>query len=240
MNEIRPGLGLVACSVFETELATHLAQPPAALRWLEIALHDRPAVLRDRLQELINELDALPAVTAIALLYGLCGKGTAGLRAGRHPLVVPRAHDCITVFLGSRERFTATQRGTNYFYTPGWNQARRVPGPDREAWLREDLATRFEPDDIEFLLETERAQWRHYQTATFVDLGTPEADREAAYAQSCATALGWQFERLAGDPTLLQDLLAGRWDDQRFQVVPPGGDLRHAADDRIFTVPEQA
>jgi hypothetical protein len=231
-----PRIGLIACSVFESELAAHAHPPPATLRWHEIALHDRPDVLRQRLQESIDELDQVEALDAIALLYGLCGRGAAGLRAGRLPLVIPRAHDCITVFLGSRDRFARENDGTTYFYTPGWNRARRVPGPDREAWLREDLAKRFEPDDVDFLLESERVTWSHYSRAAFIDLGTPDADAEAAYAQRCADTLGWRYDRCAGDPALLRDLLAGHWDDERFQVVPPRAELRHAPTDRIFDV----
>ncbi|HMP75929.1 MAG TPA: DUF1638 domain-containing protein [Kiritimatiellia bacterium] len=233
-----PRIGLIACSVFESELAAHGAPPPAEIRWHEIALHDRPDVLRARLQESINELDAREDLDAVALLYGLCGRGTAGLRAGRLPLVIPRAHDCITVFLGSRAAFARENDGTTYFYTPGWNRARRVPGPDREAWLREDLAKRFEPDDVEFLLESERTTWTHYQRAAFIDLGTPDADAEADYAKRCADALGWRYDRFAGDPALLQDLLAGNWDDERFLVTPPHGELRHTPTDRIFAVKE--
>ncbi len=236
MSSAAPRIGLIACSVFESELAAQAPNPPAALRWHEIALHDRPDVLRQRLQESIDELDRLDGLDAIALLYGLCGRGAAGLRAGRVPLVIPRGHDCITVFLGSRERFARENDGTTYFYTPGWNRARRVPGPDREAWLREDLARRFDPDNVEFLLESERETWTHYHRAAFIALGTPDADAEAAYASHCAESLGWRYDRFDGDPALLRDLLAGRWDDGRFQVVPPGGTLLHAPTERIFDV----
>jgi hypothetical protein len=237
-----PRIGLIACSVFESEVQTHAADAAhiAAIRWLEIALHDQPDALRARIQDAVNALEAVDGVEAVALLYGLCGRGAAGLRAGRLPLVIPRAHDCITLFLGNRERFARHQTGVNYFYTPGWNRARRVPGPDREAWMRQDLANRFDPEDVEFLLETERAAWTHYRAATYVDLGTPDAEREAAYAKSCADALGWRFERLDGDASLLRDLLWGRWDDDRFQVVPPGRELVHVVADRLFDVKDPA
>jgi len=48
---------------------------------------------------------------AIVLAHGLCGEATAGLRAGSIPLVVPRSHDCITIFLGSRDRYTTEFTG---------------------------------------------------------------------------------------------------------------------------------
>src|SRR5512140_3197517 len=67
-------------------------------------LHDRPADLRSQLQAMIDATPN-PKYDAVLLVYGLCGQATAGLRAGVVPLVIPRAHDCITLFLGSRQRY---------------------------------------------------------------------------------------------------------------------------------------
>ncbi|MDR1304805.1 MAG: DUF1638 domain-containing protein, partial [Verrucomicrobiales bacterium] len=131
-----PSLALLACRVLEREIAllsagaTHLR----VVRHFEVGLHDQPDGLRATLQKELDELDARADVDAIALAYGLCGCGTAGLRAGRHPVVIPRAHDCVTLFMGSKEAYAAHQRANPaaYYYTPGWNRERRVPGPDQE------------------------------------------------------------------------------------------------------------
>ena len=72
-------------------------------------LHDDPPNLRTILQ---GEIDGVNApYDAIVLAYGLCGGATSGLRAGSIPLVAPRAHDCITIFLGSRARYTTEFTG---------------------------------------------------------------------------------------------------------------------------------
>lgn len=232
-----PRLALLSCSVFDAEVRQHAARAGHIVlhRRFEIGLHDQPDRLRAALQGAIDELETRDDLDAIALLYGLCGRGTAGLRAGRHPLVIARAHDCITHFLGGREAYASLQAERRYFYTPGWNQARRVPGPDRAEALRAELARRFDPEDVEYLMETDRAQWPADGTALFLDLGTPEADAEAAYAARCADWLGWRFERRHGDPALLRDLLWGRWDDERFQIARPGEMLTHVVNDRILS-----
>lgn len=238
--ERAPRIAVLACSVFEREIAqlaagsTHIAE----LRWFEIGLHDSPDRLRATLQDEIAAVDARGDIEAIVLAYGLCGRGTAGLRAGRHPLVITRAHDCITLFLGSKESYAKHQRRcpTCYYYTPGWNRARRVPGPDRLEKLRAEFSAKFDPDDVEFLMDAERDQWVLHDTATYLDLGTDDAATEADYARACASALGWKFEHIHGDPALLRDLLWGRWDDARFQVVPPGLLLGHSPDERILRV----
>ena len=233
-----PRIALLACSVFESEIALHGANAAhiVARQMLDIGLHDRPDVMRKTLQTAIDELDREPGVEAIVLAYGLCGRGTAGLRAGRNRIVVPRAHDCFTVFMGSKEEYARRQAACPdcYYYSPGWNRARRVPGPERLEALRTELAARFDPDQVEFLLENEQALWAVRGHAIFVDLGTPDAPEEANYARRCADGLGWTFEHLHGDPQLLHDLLWGAWDNERFQVVPPGQTLGHAVNEAIF------
>lgn len=233
-----PKIALLACTVFEREIALLAGDAPHIVetRFYEIALHDRPDELRAKLQAELDDIDARDGIDAIVLAYGLCGLGTAGLRAGRHPFVLPRAHDCITVFLGSKERYATHQRGcpTCYYYTPGWNRARRVPGPDRLAFMREEFLKQFDEDDVDFLLESENQVWAMHDTATYIDLGTDDGEQEAAYAKLCADSLGWNFERIQGDPTLLRDLLWGKWDDERFLTVMPGSRSGHSPDERIL------
>jgi hypothetical protein len=109
-----------------------------------------------------------------------------------------------------------------------------VPGPEKLTALHAELAAKFEPDDVEFLVETEREQWALHDTATYLDLGTDDAATEAAYARKCANWLGWKFEHLRGDPALLKDLLWGNWDAERFQIIEPGMQLGHAPDEKIM------
>jgi hypothetical protein len=84
-----PQIALLACSVVEREIALlvrdvrHIAET----RFFEIGLHDRPDVLRATLQQQPDEVDARNDTEAMVLAYGLCGRGTAGLRPLRHKLV---------------------------------------------------------------------------------------------------------------------------------------------------------
>jgi hypothetical protein len=233
-----PPIALVYCDVFEQELAlvtpgaTHIIEQ----RVFEIALHDRPEIMRGILQQALTELDQRDDIEAIVLLYGLCGCGIVGLHAARHPLVMPRAHDCRAIFLGSKEEFARRQDACPgcYYYTPGWNLARRVPGPERLAFLQASLAEKFDPDDVEFLIESEREMWANYNTAAFIDMGTAAAAREAAYTRDCAQVLGWNFEHIQGDLALLRDLIWGPWDAGRYQIVLPGQQFGHSPDAAIL------
>ena len=173
---IAPKIALLSCSVFEREIALHTrgAEHIAETRFFEMGLHDRPDQLRVILQENLAAADARTDIEAVVLAYGLCGRGTAGLRPLRHKLVIPRAHDCITMFMGSKEAYAEHQHRcpTCYYYTPGWNRGRRVPGPERLEAIKGELAAKFEPDDIEFLIATEREQWAMHDTATYSTMVT--------------------------------------------------------------------
>ncbi|MGA0333026.1 MAG: DUF1638 domain-containing protein [Kiritimatiellia bacterium] len=224
---------LIACDVFREELeALHLSLPKTV--WLEMGLHDRPDELRSRLQSEINALDAEPGEDPILLLYGLCGGGLNGICARRRPLILPRAHDCIALLLGSNQRHQNIQKdciGT-YFYSRGWIRERRVPGPDRAAWLQELYAEKFDEEMVEELIEADREAFQHYDRACF--LRTPAAEEGEAYCKRCAAHLGWRFTAEAADTRWLKDFFTGPWDRKRFVTLAPGQSLRASVDGTVF------
>lgn len=214
-----------------TRDATHIVHR----EFFEMGLHDNPGGLRQRLAEAIACAEAEPLVEAVVLVYGLCGLALVDLSPQRCRLVVPRAHDCITLFLGSKERYAEEMReepGT-YWYAPGWNREQRVPGPDREAKLRALYAEKFGPDEVDALLEMDRESFAHHTRAAYVDLGQAGDERHGQYAARCAESLGWRFARRRGDPRLLRDLLHGAWDEERFLVVEPGQQIAFSANGAI-------
>jgi hypothetical protein len=233
-----PRIAVIACSVFQREITLHTrgANHIAQIRYLEMGLHEQPGLLRSTLQATLNELDEQTDIEAVVLCYGLCGLGTVGLGSLHHKFVIPRAHDCITVFMGSKEAYAEHQRrcAACYYYTPGWNRGLRLPGPEALEALRADLSARFDQDDVEFLVETTRRQWAMHDSATFLDLDTEDVAADVAYARRCADWLGWQFEHIHGDAILLRDLLWCNWDAARFQIIEPGAILRHAPDEFIM------
>lgn len=217
---------LLACDVFQEELtALGGVQPPwQHIEYLEMGLHDQPDSLRVEVQAVIERLEEDPDIDTILLAYGLCGNGLIGIRAGRCTFILPRAHDCISILLGGMEPHSALLKenpGT-YFYSPGWVRGKRVPGPDREAHIREIYTARY-PDDeemIDDLVEADADAFAHHNCAAYVDI-TANSSAEN-YCKDCAKHLGWQFLKLKGDPSMLNDLLQGNWDPTRYLTIQPG------------------
>lgn len=231
-------IGLIACDVFREELEVRADLPRyGQIVWLPMALHDRPADMRQRLQAEIDRLEAAD-VDVILLLFGLCGGGLDGVCARRRPLVIPRAPDCISILIGSNARRNDIQRNClgTYFYAPGWIRERRVPGPDREAWIRSRYADQYDEETVNELVEVDRESFAPYERAMFIQTLVPSDG--AAYCQRCAAHLGWKFAVEQGDPTWLDDVLLGRWDAARFAVAAPGQTLRQTAGDDVIAAEE--
>lgn len=233
-----PRVAVITCAVLEDEVRCFAARSPAVVHVeiIEQGLHNEPPRLRQRLQQAVDHVERSTDAEAIVLGYGLCSRGVEGVVTRRCRLVVARAHDCITLLLGSRRRYAeyvAAHPGT-YWYSPGWNRHHTPPGPRRYEMLRDEYARKYGADNAEFLLETETHWMKTYNRATYVDLTVGATDADVQYTRDCAAWLGWSFDRVRGDPALLRALLSGRWNEDDFLVLEPGQSLRMTADDRVI------
>lgn len=233
-----PRIAIITCAVLELEVGD-LARGLSHIVHTEVlqqGLHNEPDNLRRELQAAINRVEARPDVEAIVLGYGLCSRGTEGVKTRRCRLVIARAHDCITHLLGSKERYAdyvAKNPGT-YWYSPGWNKHHLPPGQERYEGLYREYVEKYGEDNAKFLMETEQHWFKTYNNAAFVHLDAGEVEREWERTRECAAWLNWGCSRHQGDPALLKALLAGPWDDERFLVLAPGETFRMVADTRVI------
>ncbi|HRU05043.1 MAG TPA: DUF1638 domain-containing protein, partial [Candidatus Brocadiia bacterium] len=198
-------------------------------------LHDNPEICRQTLQPAVDAADP-KRFAAVVLGYGLCNNALAGLRAGRTPLVVPRAHDCITLFLGCRRRYAqvfAEQPGT-YFYTSGWLEypyrgGERVQYTQSSGLARrrkfDELAAEYGEENAAFLVETMSAWEVNYKRGLYIRMGFCERLGYEERVRSVCREKGWEYAEVEGDLSLVQDSLDGRWDSDRFLVLEPGEEI---------------
>jgi hypothetical protein len=242
-RETTPGINetmllkLIACNVFQREACHCLARTPHTLdvEFTELGEHAHSATLRERLQGRIDAAETCgKRYDAVLLLFGLCGNATVGLAARATPLVLPRAHDCCTILLGSRakynEHFAANpstpfssngylERG-DYFLRVGEQGVGEVRSGDAFAAMVEQYGA----ENARMIWETMHPESRKDRPHRAVYIDIPET-AQAARAESFrakAEAEGWAYERLEGSLRLIRKLIDAEWDAADFLVVEPG------------------
>ena len=207
-------LYVIACATVSEELRPFLP-PDTVIKELRFGLHRDPAQLRDALQQ---EIDAAPAGFTVLLGYGLCGGGADGLRATHNRLVIPRTHDCIALFLGSREahqRQIAQEIGT-YYLTKGWIEVDSL----WDQWDR--LTKKYGPERG---AEIARMAVENYTRMAFIATGASNLDHYRETARQWADMYRLRYDEIEGSPIYLEALAAGAW-DERFIIVEPGETIR--------------
>lgn len=244
-------LKLISCEVFAREIAAAIKQTPHEVvpqffgkGWHESAC----GAMRDRLQEAVDATDE--GFDAILLAYGLCRHGIAGLRARTSPLVIPRAHDCLGILFGSRERYQKYffENPGTYFRSTGWLERKRNGQAQRDASeaekhglnaREEDFVARFGTEQGKYLFGILGAQTKHYRQLTFIEMGVEPNGRFEEESRCEAERNGWRFETVRGDLRLLANLLRGEWNEEDFLVVPAGGEVRATYDDQVIGLQER-
>lgn len=226
---------LISCEIFFREMCAAAARSvnQVDLEFLPKGLHDiGSAGMLARVAEAVGRVDC-SRYDAIVLGYGLCNNGVAGLVAPAIPLVIPRAHDCITLFFGSQEKYLEyfnANPGT-YFMTTGWLERGKDAGELRQTSIYhragmdmsyDELVAKYGEDNAKYLWDTLCDTMRNYKQLTFIEMGVEPDDRFERQTQEQARERGWTFEKVAGDMGLIRRLLDGPWDQSDFLTVPPG------------------
>jgi hypothetical protein len=238
---------VIACPVFqrEIELLAATAQSRVTTRWLEMGLQERPSQeLHAALQAAIDAVAAAD-FDAIAIAYGLCNRGIIGLTARSLPVVIPKAHDCIGMLLGSTQCYLAqleAQPGT-YFQSAGWLENSPMNGEIRQqnftfgpnsSVTREKLVEKYGEENAGFLLEQFANFTQHYERLVFIDTPAPAAKKWEAVARDLAQQRGWKFERLAGDLGWLKRLLDADWNEREFLKLNPSERVAMRSDAQLI------
>lgn len=238
---IAPRTAIILCQVLELEIEHFAAGADHIVRIvrLEQGLHNEPNKLRQSVQAAVDDIEQDTDAEAIVLGYGLCSRGTEGVRTRRCQLVIPRAHDCITLLLGDKQRYSdyVAQHPGTYWYSPGWIKHHLPPGPQRHEAMYREYCEKYGEDNAKFLIETEQQWHANYDRATYIDVdGIGASKEDVEFTQQCARWLGWKFDQQIGDPGLLKQLVLGPWDLEHFVVVPPGQTIGLTGDDRVIDV----
>jgi len=235
---------LIACEVLAREAYLCSAYSPHVvdIRLLEKGLHDTPEELRRELQSLIDRANG--SYDALLLGYGLCSNSTAGLLARDVPLVLPRAHDCITLYLGSRARYDEefhSHPGT-YYFTASYVErsdgsssvALGAVADEQRRKTYEEYVEKYGRDNADYLMEVMGEWVKNYSRAAFIEMNVGPSDDAELRARQEAERRGWTFEKIEGELILMRKLVEGEWDEE-FLVAQPGERITVVYESRIVT-----
>jgi len=235
---------IVSCEVFARLVYSAAARSPHIVdtEFTALRSHTEPEKLRSQIQAII---DRTPEnYDAILLGYGLCGNGTAGLRARRVPLVIPRAHDCCTIFLGSRAAFlehfgkTPSAQWSSLCYYErlgGWESGGIMSGSaeERDKYMKE-LTDRYGRDNAEYIMEMMKVR-NDVGFLTFIELPGLEDKAVKESFTEYAAGIGKEPRFVSGSTRLIDMLVCGCWNDEEFLTVPAGSEIKPIYDhDRII------
>jgi hypothetical protein len=240
---------LIACEVLAREVYLCAARAPyiVDIELVEKGLHNTPDTLRVELQE---RVDATPKGRYDAVLfgYGLCGNALLGLAARDLRLIVPRAHDCITLYLGSKETYNVefSHNPGTYYYTADYIERTSSDGDSLAVSLGTAISTdiqavyeqyvaKYGKDNADYLMEVMGAWSQHYSRAAYID---HEETRFLGYEEVAtdeARRRGWKFQKLPGSLVLFCQLMSGQWPAEDFLVVEPGQKIAASYDDRVVS-----
>ncbi len=235
-------LRAIACEVLARPLYLAAVHSPHVVDFdlVDKGLHNEPDGLRTALQARIDAVDE-SRYDAILLGYALCSNSTAGLVARGLTLVLPRAHDCITLYLGSRRAYAEEFEGHpgTYYYTADYFERNTdgsvVLGAVSEAANRrsyEEYVEKYGQENADYLMEVMGGWRQHYKRAAFIAMGVGSDEQAAIAARSEAEKNNWEFAQVPGDMVLLRKLVYGQWDED-FLQVPPGEAVAVTYDENI-------
>jgi hypothetical protein len=203
---------LIACEVMKEELLAIKTQCDIDFVFISMGLHLHPEKLNRELQRLLQESGGYEK---IILAFGLCGGAAKNLQAGDCPLIIPRVHDCIPLFLGSTDRYKAlhkAEKGT-FYLSCGWmiteknilSEHQRIVEKHGEKKALRILARMYDS----------------YRRVLFIHTGCQEEADSLRQSQQIAELLAVRHETVQGESGYLDKLVNGPWLQEEFITIAP-------------------
>lgn len=200
------------------------------VEFVPMLAHIEPDKLREDLQRRIDEAMQVRPYEAILLGYGLCGNAIKGLRAPI-PMIIPRMHDCCTMFMGSKEAFKevfgeapSTRWCSNGYYerTLKCERADEDNHSISHKYLPEYIALveKYGEENADYVWEMMHPEIETSE-AIYIKLDQMEySDSQKAFQREVEEN-GKQLKIVHGNTQLMRQLVDGEWDEKHFLKLLP-------------------
>ena len=243
----------IGCEIIYREACKLAAESPfrVDLEFVRKGLHDleRHEML-SRLQAIVDAAAGDADYQAVLLGYARCNDGLVGLTARSVPLVIPKAHDCITFFFGSRrayQEYFDAHPGT-YFHSTGWLERNNPEVEGTQGVMAklgldqsyDQLVAKYGKEEADFIVATVGGGLKHYDRICYLEMGVTDERPFIERSRREAEEKGWKFDLLQGDWSLLKRLFRGQWHNDDFLIIPPGRKIIPKNDADVLAIGESA
>lgn len=228
-------LKFICCDVFARIACRLVSESPhiVDLEFIPMLAHDEPQKLRQVIREKIDKSvnGSGRPYEAVILGYGLCGNSVTGLFTSV-PMVIPRVHDCCTVFAGGKEKFianfgdilSARWSSTGYYersHGLSVNYAREQLASYKTSAEYMGYVKQYGEDNADYIWETMHPGIETDE-AVYIKIEGFEYSNAFENYKTEIEGTGKKLKVVGGEISMLKDLIDGFWEDERFLVVPPG------------------
>jgi len=207
---------VIACSIMKDELLRFESNGISFI-FLEQSLHRTPEKMKPVIQGEVDKAEGQEH-DYILLSYGLCSNGIVGVKAKRQPIVIPKVHDCIALFLGSHEKYLeehSKEPGT-YYLTKGWIEEGKSP-----LGVYQEYIPRYGEETAAWAIKEEL---KNYTRIALIDTGLKLSEAHREHARENARFLNLRYEEIQGSLEFFEKMLQGVW-NKGFLILNPGEEV---------------
>ncbi len=210
---------VIACEVMQAEIEKLMPIPERDFEFVSMDFHLYPQKLKVELQRLI---DASQNYQKIILAFGLCGGAANGLISKTSELIIPRVHDCISIFMCSdtcRACDFKSEIGT-FYLSNGWMITEKSILADYRR-----IYDRLGEKKAKRMLEK---MYDGYKKVLFIETSAEPKDEVIEQSREIAKLFEAEYKTVKGEIGFIEKIITGPWDEDNFITLLPRQEIREA------------
>ena len=223
----------IVCGMLDDFFTKAAANSPHEIKidMIDKKLHTEPEKLKREIQ---LRLDALkPEWDFVVLGFGLCGGALNGIKSGKHTLIIPRCHDCISLFLGSKELYSdivKKYQNRCYWFTPSFYKQKFLLIKKFRQERIEEYKEQYDEETSQYLIDVELGPLFKYTHLNLIDdLENPD-NTLCQEAYILAEEFNWQVNKFNIGDSLFNAMYRGDFNENDFLTVIPNKTVMQSMD----------